>query len=73
MARDWYKAFLEEVDKNILEAVSVAILKTSQERRDIEETVYNFTGEEISEHVKKGLSLGSNLVLHTTLNSNKAK
>ena len=63
---------MSELDKEILKKVSEAVLKTSEERMNITETVYNFTGQEVSEEVLKGLRVGSNFVIHKTRGRNDA-
>lgn len=72
LAENWFRIFLRELDKMILKAVSVAVLRSSEERMHINETVYNFSGKEVNEEVLKGLSVGSNFVLHTSRGRNDA-
>ena len=73
LARKWLQRFLEEVDSTILRVVSVAVENSSKLRRNIEDTVFNFTGEEVSEHTMKGLNVGSNFVLHTSRSNDEAR
>ena len=72
IAEKWFRKFLCELDKEILKRVSEAVLKNSEERMNITETVYNFTGQEVSEEVLKGLRVGSNFVIHKTRGRNEA-
>ena len=72
LAEKWFREFLKGLDKRILRAVSAAVLKSSEDRINITETVYNFTEQEVSEEVLKGLRVGSNFVLHTTRGRNEA-
>ena len=69
---EWYNKFLSKLDKLILKTVSEAVKKTSTKRTEIIETVYNFTGQEISEEILGGLKVGANFVLHKSRSRNEA-
>ena len=60
----WYNQFMRAIDIMILKKVPEAVNSSSESRIGIRETVYNFTGTEVSEEVMKGLNLGSNYVVH---------
>ena len=60
----WHNQFIRAIDIMILKKVPEAVNFSSESRIGIRETVYNFTGTEVSEEVMKGLNLGSNYVVH---------
>ena len=68
----WFQNFMKAVDLKIIQKVSEAVKNSSEKRRDIENTVYNFTGKELPAGVLKSLNLGSNFVLHTKLDTSEA-
>ena len=62
LIRKWFQNFMKVVDLKIIQKVSEAVKNSSEKRRDIENTVYNFTGKELPAGVLKSLNLGSNFV-----------
>ena len=55
-----------------MKTVSEAVKKTLLKRTEIRETVYNLTGQEISEEILGGLKVGANFVLHKSRSRNEA-
>ena len=72
LIRKWFQNFMKVVDLKIIQKVSEAVKNSSEKRRDIENTVYNFTGKELPAGVLKSLNLGSNFVLHTKMDRSEA-
>ena len=70
---EWWKMFMRKIDSILLQKISAQIIVASDKRQAIKETVFNFTSEKIPEQIMKGLSLGSNFVVHTKMSEQDAK
>ena len=70
---EWWKMFMRKIDSILIQKISEQIIVASDKRQAIKETVFNFTSEKIPEQIMRGLSLGSNFVIHTKMSEQDAK
>ena len=69
----WIIAFLKMLDDIIKKNVLKAVKNTSKERCCIKDTVFNFSGREISEEIMNVLQFGSSCVVNKLGNSTMAR
>ena len=58
----WLRVFLGKIDLEMVKQVNEAVLKTSRERIENEDQVYNFTAKKIESKIIKTLGYGGNFV-----------
>ena len=70
---EWRTVFLRRIDEMIVMKVGKEVARTSKVRREIKETVFNFSGKDVPAEILTKLSFGSNYVIHTRTNETEAR